>query len=153
MFAGEPFSRAAKARVNLIKNQQCAVLVAELAQQRNKFWWRNVDAAACLNRLDENCADLLAVKNLCSRRRQSAQTFGSRFTGRSAPTHVGGYWKGKKISKLAQLRAERRAKVFAMRGVERAVAEAVICALKRDDATFARCEHRCLKRSFHRLEA
>ena len=49
---------------------------------------------------------------------------------------------------LAKLRAKRPAKMFAMRGVERAVAESVIRAFKRDDAAFAGGEHRRLERGF-----
>ena len=60
VFAGEPFSGAAKAGVNFVENQQRAVFVAEFAQQRQKFRRRDVDAAARLHRLDENRANPFA---------------------------------------------------------------------------------------------
>ncbi len=64
VFAGKPFSGAAKAGVNLVENQQRAVFIAKLSQQRQKFLRRNIDAAARLNRLDKNRAELFAAKNL-----------------------------------------------------------------------------------------
>ncbi len=57
MFAREPFSGAAKAGVNFIENQKRAMFVAKFSEQGQKFWRRNVTAAACLNRFDENCAN------------------------------------------------------------------------------------------------
>ena len=39
-----------------------------------------------------------------------------------------------------------------MRRVQRAVAESVISALERDDAAFARGQHRCLERRFDRFK-
>src|SRR5262245_35219557 len=52
VLAGKPFSCAAEARVNLVENQQRAVLIAKPAQQWEKFRWRDIDASAALDRLD-----------------------------------------------------------------------------------------------------
>src|SRR5204863_7569792 len=62
-------------------------------------------------------------------------------------------WKRDEMSELAKLRAKRRAEMFAVRGVERAVAQPVIGARKRDDTAFARGEYRRLERRLDRLEA
>ena len=39
------------------------MFIAKFSEQRQKFWWRNINAAARLNRLDENCANFLAPKD------------------------------------------------------------------------------------------
>ena len=56
------------------------------------------------------------------------------------------------MSELAELIAERAAKMFAVRGIERAVAEAVIRAFKRDDAALAGGKRGGLERGFDCLE-
>ena len=48
---------------------------------------------------------------------------------------------------------KRRAKMFAMRGVQRAVAKSVIRAFKSDDARLAGGEHGGFQRGFHRFKA
>ena len=53
------------------------------------------------------------------------------------------------VAKRTELRAERLAEMFAVRGVECAVAETVITVRKRDDVIFLRCEHGGFKRGFH----
>ncbi len=68
MFAGEPFSRAAKAGVNFIENQKRAVFIAQLSQQRQEFRRWNVDAAACLDWLDQNRANLFAAEKFLAAR-------------------------------------------------------------------------------------
>ena len=62
-------------------------------------------------------------------------------------------WKRNEVSELAELAGKRPAKMRAMRRVERAVAQPVIRALKRDDARFAGRQHRRLQRGLDRLEA
>ena len=62
VFARKPFSGAAKAGVNLVQDQQRALLVAQAAQQRQKLWRRNAAAGAALNRFDEDGADFLAAE-------------------------------------------------------------------------------------------
>ena len=57
VLAGEPFARSPETRVNLIEDQQRAVLGAEAAERPQKLLRRNVDAAARLHRLDEDRAD------------------------------------------------------------------------------------------------
>ena len=156
MLAGKPFARAAKAGVNLVEDQQRAVLVAELAEQRQKFRRRNVDAAAGLNRLDENRADLLAAEERADAlldfvAADVRRLMLSRFDWRLLTSAATG--NGTKCPNSPQLRAERPAKMIAMRGVERAVAEAVIRALERDDAGLARGQHRGLERRLDRLKA
>ena len=64
MFARKPFSGAAEAGVNFVENQQRAEFVAQFPEQRQKFRRRNVDAAARLNRFDENRADPFAAEKL-----------------------------------------------------------------------------------------
>ena len=72
VFAGEPFSRAAKAGVNLVENEQRTKFVAQFSQQRQEFQRRNVDAAARLDRLDENRADLFAAEKSARMRDSTA---------------------------------------------------------------------------------
>ena len=139
VFAGEPFSGAAEAGVNFVEDQQRAVFVAQFAEQRQKFRRRNVDAAARLNRFDQHRADPFAAEKLAD----------FEFDGRARVRTVSVTWKRHEMPELAQLRAKWAAKMFAMRGVERAVAESVIRALKRDDAGFAGGEHRGLERGLH----
>src|SRR5450755_4582804 len=64
MFAREPFAGAAKAGVNFIEDKQRAKFVAKFSQQRQKFFRRNIDAAPCLNWLDQNCADAFATEKM-----------------------------------------------------------------------------------------
>jgi hypothetical protein len=64
VFAGKPFSRAAKAGVNLVENEQRTKFIAQVSQQRQEFRRRDVDAAARLDRLNENRADLFAAEKL-----------------------------------------------------------------------------------------
>ena len=113
------------------------MFVAKFSQQRQKFRRRNVDAAARLNRLDQNRAD--SVRGGKSRRNR---IFDDR---QGRPAFVGNVTKA---AELAELRTERAAEMFAVRGVERAVAEAVIRAVKRDDAAFAGGEQGGLERGF-----
>ena len=61
-------------------------------------------------------------------------------------------WKFHKAAELAELRAERAAEMFAMRRVQRAVAEPMIRALKRDDPALAGGEQRRLERGFDGLK-
>ena len=56
------------------------------------------------------------------------------------------------MAELAELRLERAAEMFAVRGIERAVAEAVIRAFKGDDAAFAGGQHGGLERGFDGLK-
>jgi len=42
--------------------------------------------------------------------------------------------------------------MLAMGGIERAIAESVISALEGNHTGFARCQQRCLQRSFDRLK-
>ena len=66
MLAGKPFSGTAKPGVNFVQNQQHAVFVAELAEHRQKFLRRDVDAAARLHRLDQNGADGFATEEVAN---------------------------------------------------------------------------------------
>ncbi len=52
------------------------------------------------------------------------------------------------MTELAELRAKRAAEMFAVRGVECAIAEPVISAFKRDDVAFAGGECCRLERGF-----
>ncbi len=62
MFAGKPFPGATKAGVDLIEDQQGLVLVAESAEHRQEAWRRKVNAAAHLNRLDQDRANSLTTE-------------------------------------------------------------------------------------------
>jgi hypothetical protein len=62
VFAGEPFPRATKARVDFIEDQQRPVSVAKIAQQSQETGRRNVDAPSCLNRFDNDRADFLPAE-------------------------------------------------------------------------------------------
>ncbi len=52
VFAREPFSGATEAGVNFVEDEQRAEFVAKFSEQRQKFVWRNIAAAARLNWLD-----------------------------------------------------------------------------------------------------
>ena len=56
------------------------------------------------------------------------------------------------MREAAKLLAKRRAEMFAMRGVQRAVTQSMIRAFKRDDAPFAGRQHCRLQRGFHRFK-
>ena len=135
MFAGEPFSGAAKAGVNFIENQQRAEFVAQFSEQRQKFRRRNVDAAARLDWFDENCADASAPEEVSD----------LKFNGRQIGI---GFWERGEISEFAELRLKRSPEKIAMRDVERAVAESVIRAGKSDDAVPAGGKNRRFERGF-----
>ena len=117
VFAGKPFSGAAKAGENFIENQQRAQFVANFSQPRQQFQGRNLDAAASLHRFDQNRPDMFAAKNPAD-----------------GPFHggqLGGFfWKRHEVSKLAKLKMKRVAEKIAVGGVKRAVAEAMIRSLE-----------------------
>ena len=115
------------------------MFIAKLSEQRQKFRRRNIDAAARLNRFDEDCANFIVAKDFLERQFERLQIIfcGGKFC---------------EVSELPELRAERRAKMFAVRGVERAIAEAVIAAFERDDAALAGGEHGRLQRGFDGLK-
>src|SRR5258708_30469760 len=94
MLAREPFSGAAKAGVNLIENQQRAIVVAQFSEHRQKFRRRNVDAAARLDRLNENGANPSAAEEIADLK------FRRREVGRF-------FRKPNEIAELAKLRLER----------------------------------------------
>ena len=119
---------------------QAIELATQRAQQRQELRRRHVDAAPRLHRFDENSADPFAAKNPAQRLFQCGQ-FSSIF------------WKCREMPELAQLGPERAAKMAAVRGIERAVAQPVIRPLKGDHAAFAGREHRRLQRSLHGFEA
>ncbi len=52
MFAGKPSSGAAKACVNFVQDEQCVMLVAKLAQQRQERRGWYAHAASALHRFD-----------------------------------------------------------------------------------------------------
>src|SRR6185369_13335167 len=58
MFAGKPFPGPAEPGVNLVQDQQNAMFVAKLAQSRQEPVGRKVDAAAYLDRFNQDCPDL-----------------------------------------------------------------------------------------------
>ena len=139
VLARKPFSRAAHAGENFVNDQEHARLVADAAQHRQKFPRRNVDAAAALNWFDENGPDLFSLKQTANRIFQFAQLSG-----------IG--WKRNEIPELTELRTKRQTKMFAMRGVKRAVAEAVIAAGESNDTRLARGEQSGLERRLDRLK-
>src|SRR5438093_5477745 len=57
------------------------------------------------------------------------------------------------MAEATQLRTKRGTEIFAVRRVERAVAEAVVGALEGNDAVFARGQNRRLERCFNRFKA
>src|ERR1035437_1744193 len=136
VFAGKPFSGAAKAGVNFIENQQRTVFVAKFSQQRQKFLWRNIDAAACLHRFDENRANPFAAEKMAD----------GPFDGGEV---VGFFWKRHKVCKLAELKVKRVAEKIAVGDVECAVAEAMIRALEGNHTAFAGGQHRGFERGLN----
>src|SRR6266404_704555 len=105
MLAGKPFSGPAKTGIDLIDQEQSAILIAQLAKQGQKLPGRNVYAAAHLNRLDQDRANLFAPKQVPDFDAERCQ-------------FPGGFWKGHKMAELTQLTAKRGAKVLAMRGIQ-----------------------------------
>src|SRR6266699_6729741 len=61
-------------------------------------------------------------------------------------------WKRHKADKPAKLAGKGRPEMLAMGGTERAIAESVISTPKGDHTGLARCQQRCLKRSFDRFK-
>src|SRR5690349_7378347 len=120
VLAREPRAGAAKPGVNLIENQQRAVLIANAPQHREKIRQRNVDAASRLNRLDKNGAEF------------AFEIFNLRLECRVRTTERN------ELRELSKLGSKRTAIMFAMRGIERAIAQPMIRALERDDAALAR---------------
>src|ERR1035437_9832557 len=136
MFAREPFSGAAKAGVNFIENQKRAMFVAKFSEQGQKFFWRNIDAAARLNWFNENGTDTFAPEEVAD----------LKFDGRKIGSFFG---ERREVSELAQLRLKWAAEMLAVRGVERAVAEAVIRAGESNDAAFLSCKDYRFERGFN----
>ena len=62
VLAGKPSPRATETRVNLVQNQQGLVLVAKPSQHGQEARRRNIDAAAHLDRLDQDRANSLATE-------------------------------------------------------------------------------------------
>ncbi len=54
MFHGEELAGASEARLDLVRDQQDAMFVAELAQPHHEFLRRDVEAAFALHRLDDD---------------------------------------------------------------------------------------------------
>ena len=164
VLAGKPFPGAPETGVNLVENEQRAVVITELAEQWQEFQRRNVDAAARLDGLDEDGADLLPAEGLANARFHFVAADVKRlcqlrfadcglWIRRLEPPHVGGCWKGNEMTKLAELRAERSPEVLSVRRVQGPVAQSVIRALEGDDALSAGGEHGGLERRLDRLEA
>ena len=136
VFAGKPFSGAAKAGENFIEDEQRAEFVANFPQHRQKFLWRNIDAAARLHRFDEDRANPFAVK------KPANDPFdGGDVAGLGGELH--------EMTELTKLGMERTAKEIAMGGVKRPVAESMIRAGKRDNAVLAGGEQGGLERGFN----
>src|SRR5690242_12009575 len=72
MLDGEHFSRAAETRLNLVDDQQHAVLVADAPQHREKSLTRDAVSPFPLNRLDQDRSHFLGWTN---GREQSAEIF------------------------------------------------------------------------------
>ena len=93
MFASKPFSGATKAGVNFVEDEQRAEFITKFSKQRKKFLRRNIDAAARLNRFNENRA------NFCMTKIISHHTLGFAQVGF-------GFWKWREVAKLSKLRAK-----------------------------------------------
>ena len=140
MLAGEPLARPPEARVNLVEDQQCAVLVAEATEHLQKLLRRNVDAAARLHRLDEDRSDGTGFQQTADGVPGRSKLAASR-------------WKGDEVTEVAKLRTEWGTKMIAMRGVERAITETVISAGEGNDLALAGGEDGGLQRSLDRFKA
>ena len=121
VLAREPFSRPPEASVNLVKDQQGVVFVAQFAQQRQKARRRKIDASPGLDCLNQNGPHAFPAENPAN------ETFDG---GKVADLGR----KCGKISKFTKLIVKSTPEKFAMGNVERPVAEAMIGACKRDDA-------------------
>src|SRR5688572_26716208 len=62
MFAREPFSGPAEARVDLVEDEQRIMFVAKPPEQRKEFRRWNVDPATDLDGFDQDRADVLAAE-------------------------------------------------------------------------------------------
>src|SRR2546429_355079 len=165
VFAGEPFPGATEPGVDLVEDEQRAVLVTKPPQQREKCGRRNIDAASDLNRLNQDGADLFPAKealdiilNAVACRTGVPPVFLDFFQTivgclLSQAGRLSYFWKRDEMRELTKLRTERATKVFAMRRVERPIAKTMISALERDDAAFARGQHGGLERGFDCFKA
>ena len=85
MLVSEHLARAPHAALNLIEDQECAVLVAKLAHALQVFCRRHMDAALALNRFEQDGARLrahhlfqlfdIAVMHIVESRRQGTEAF------------------------------------------------------------------------------
>src|SRR6266568_4599436 len=113
--------------------------VAQAPQHRQEFRRWNVNAAANLNRFDEDRADFFVAHPATDHP----------FDG---PKFLQASREGSKPRKLAKLTAKGKAKMLPMRGVERAIAHTMISALERNYPSPARRQHRRLERRLDRLK-
>src|SRR5208337_4512215 len=102
---------------------------------RQERWRWNVDAAAALDRFDEDGANPFAAEE------PADDPFdGSNIGGLGGKLH--------EVAEFAKLGMERAAEKFPMRGVERAVAKAVVSAGESDDSLFTGGEQSGFERGF-----
>ena len=147
VFAGKPVARCGQSRYKFRPESASAWCSSHsCAQLRQEIRRRNVDAAARLDRLDQHGADGFPAEKLA----QSCLPFWQPTDG--SPGRRG--WEtGTKWPNRPNCDSKWPAKMVAVRGVERAVAESVVRAFKGDDSAFARGQQGRLERGFHRLEA
>ena len=143
MLAGEPFSRAAKPRVNLVHDQQRFFLIAQPPQHGQEFRRRDIDATAPLNGLDQNRADLAAAEQPVDLRLDLPQAASATTPTRAVaqisnlpyrrfaicwprPRRLCDAGKRNKIAKLPKLRPKGRPEMVPMRHIERAVPQTMI---------------------------
>ncbi len=129
MFARKPPSCATETGIDFVNDQHEAMVVAELAQLRQKIIRRNHDATATLDRFDDNRAKIPDVRHI----------------GHTTERHM--------RREVAQLLRERRTEVRPPRRIQRAVGKPVVRALERNDPGTLGVDHRRLERHFHCFRA
>src|SRR3954468_8182018 len=139
MFTSKTLSGSAKAGVNLVEDQQSAMLVANLAQTGQKLRRRNVDSTPHLYRLKQHSSNLFPL--------QQFRNCVCRFANLGGLSRV-----GEEATKVSQLLLERSAEMLSMGCGKCSVSQAMIAALKGNHARLSGREHRRLQRRLDRLE-
>ena len=142
MLAGEPRAGAPEASVNFVEDEQRAGLVADPPQHGEEVGRRNIDSAPRLHRFDEDRPEVVLFEQTPDVgfrlfRRRGLITRGERH----------------EVTEITELIPKRRSKMFAVRGVKRAVAQPMIRALERNHAGFSGGETCGFQRRLHRFEA
>src|ERR1043166_9346072 len=116
----------------------------------------SIDAAADLNRFHQDGSDFLCPKKFSDLFFHGGKLLAGRTTFfhvvRITDTAIT-FWKRSEVSKPAELLTKRRAEVFAMCGVQCAVAESMISTFERNHPAFVSRAYRRFQCCYHGFEA